>query len=73
MPQIQSDSWEAPVPFSERALPGFPTGALPDALRDFIEAEALATQTPVDLPAMLGLSVCAATLATKVVVEVKAG
>ena len=71
--EVQSDCWEVPVPFSDRTLPCFPSWALPDALRDFIEAEAQATQTPVDLSAMLGLSVCAATVATKAAVQVKDG
>ena len=49
--------WEEPLPFHEVALPAFPVEALAPWQRDFVEAEATATQTPPDLPAMLALSV----------------
>jgi hypothetical protein len=65
----QAAPWEPPVPFHTFALPSFPTQALPDWTKDFVEAEANATQTPVDLGAMLALSVGA--LACAKVVEVE--
>ena len=68
-----SAEWEAPVPFHEVDLPPFPTDVLPEWLRAFVEAEATATQTPVDLAGMLTLSVVAAACAKKVVVRSKAG
>jgi hypothetical protein len=46
---------------------------LPEWLRDFVEAEAIATQTPVDLPAMLGLAATAVCLAKRIWVEIKPG
>lgn len=46
----------APVPFDSFELPVFPTNSLPAWLRAWVEAEAEATQTPVDLAAMLGLT-----------------
>ena len=61
--------WEPPAPFQEFDLPTFPTDALPGWVREFVEAEAQSTQTPVDLPAMLALAVGA--LACAKVVEVE--
>jgi putative DNA primase/helicase len=65
--------WEPPVPFHQFDLPRFPTEALPGWLRAFVEAEATATQTPVDLAGMLVLSVIGASCAKKVVVRIKEG
>src|SRR5215208_1216434 len=53
----QAAPWEAPAPFHTFVLPEFPTDALPIWLKEFVEAEANATQTPVDLAAMLTLTV----------------
>jgi len=68
-----SVSWDPPTPFYEFELPSFPTGALPASLRRFVEAEAVATQTPPDLAAMLTMSVCAASCAKNTVVQVNDG
>lgn len=65
--------WDLPIPFHEFNLPEFPTEALPNWLRTFVEAEATATQTPRALAALLALSVIAAACAKKVVVQVKPG
>lgn len=63
--------WEPPVPFHAFALPAFPTAALPDWLRDYVEALATATQTPPDLAALVTLSVVAATCAKVVEIRVR--
>jgi len=56
-----SEAWEAPTPLDIiDARPPFPTDALPDSVRAFVEAEAEAVQVPPDLPGM----VCLAALAT---------
>ena len=55
------------MPFHRHELPAFPIDVFPDWLRLFVEAQATATQTPVDLPAMLALSVLAAAGAKKFV------
>jgi hypothetical protein len=70
---IYSNDWEAPVPLHQFELPSFPTETLPGWLRDFVEALATATQTPVDLAALLALAVVAAACAKKVDVCLKAG
>jgi replicative DNA helicase len=65
--------WEPPIPFHQIDLPQFPVNALPPWLRSFVEAEAMATQTPVDLAALLSLSVLAASCAKKVAVFIREG
>ncbi len=65
--------WGPPLLFHQFDLPPFPTDVLADWLRDFVLAEARATQTPVDLSAMLALSVIAAACAKKVIVQLKEG
>ena len=65
--------WEPPTPIHEYAVPSFPTIALPDWLQDFVEAVAVETQTPPDLAAMLGLTVCSAACAKTVEVVVRKG
>jgi replicative DNA helicase len=64
-------SWEPPVPFHAFALPAFPTAALPDWLRAYVEALATATQTPPDLAALVSLSVISATCAKLVEIHVR--
>ncbi len=51
-----------------KPLPSFPVEVLPKALRDFVVAEAEATQTPVDMAAMLCLGCCSAAIAGKVMI-----
>jgi len=52
-----------PRPLDAHAVPEFPVEVLPDWLQSFVAAEAEATQTPTDLPGMLGLAVVAAACA----------
>ena len=66
-------AWDLPMPFDQFNLPAFPIDAFPNWLRDFISAEATATQTPVDLGAMLALSAVGAACAKKVRVDVREG
>lgn len=67
------EPWGEPEPLDGPELPLFPVQALPPTLRRWVEAEAVATQTPADLAAMLSLSVCAAAGAKLVEVQVKDG
>jgi hypothetical protein len=57
--------WEPPVPLGEVVIPPFPSHLLPEWARDFVEAVADSTQTPVDLAGVLALGVCGAGLARK--------
>jgi hypothetical protein len=66
-------NWPEIVSFDVVDLPDFPTHALPDVLRQWVEAESHATQTPADLAALLALAVCSVAIARRVVVEPRAG
>ena len=54
--QRVTEPWPEPYPFDAHALPPFPVDALSPWMCDWAQAEALATQTPVDLPACLALT-----------------
>lgn len=58
---------------AERLLPKFPTASLPEPLREFVEAESVATQTPPDLAGMLVIATCAAAGAGYVRVQAREG
>jgi hypothetical protein len=61
--------WPEIISLDTVSLPVFPTHALPGVLREWVEAESYATQTPADLAALLALAVCASTIARRVVIE----
>ncbi|MGD9719888.1 MAG: DUF3987 domain-containing protein [Pirellulales bacterium] len=61
--------WPEIISLDTVSLPEFPTHALPGVLREWVEAESYATQTPADLAALLALAVCSATIARRVVIE----
>lgn len=69
----QPEQWEPPAAFYEYDLPDFPVTTLPAWLRAFVRGLARETQTPVDLAALLTLSVCAGALAGKVRVQARPG
>lgn len=71
---LDSAAWELPVPLGHFELPVFPVEAFPQqlcVLCEFCEAVAESFQVPVDLPAMLVLSVGGASLAKQIVVHVR--
>jgi hypothetical protein len=68
-----AEPWPEIVSFDVLDLPDFPTHVLPDVLREWVEAESRATQTPADLAALLGLAACAVGIARRVVVEPRPG
>ena len=51
--------WEPPIPFTQHTLPTFPVDAFPPAIRDYVQAVAETTQTPVDMAATAVLAVLA--------------
>ncbi|MGD9722624.1 MAG: DUF3987 domain-containing protein [Pirellulales bacterium] len=61
--------WPEIISLDTVRLPEFPTHTLPGALREWVEAESYATQTPADLAGLLALAVCSSTIARRVVVE----
>lgn len=58
--------WEDLIPFEDLALPDFPTDVFPAWLRAFVEAEATASQTPIDLAALTALGMLAVACAKQV-------
>jgi Protein of unknown function (DUF3987)/Toprim-like len=72
-PDPEGDEWEPPLPFRPIAVPPFPIQVFPPWLRAFLEAVATALQVPMDLAAMLALSVLSVAVARKVAVLVKPG
>jgi len=72
-PAAAPDPWPEIVGFDASDLPEFPTSALPAALRNWVEAESLATQTPADLAGLLVLAACSAAIARRVEVEPRPG
>ena len=67
------EPWGDPVPLEGPTLPAFPLDSLPTPLRNWVQAVSVAKQVPTDLPAMFGVSVCAAGAAKAVEVEVRPG
>jgi replicative DNA helicase len=68
------EPWEEPTPFSHsRDVPVFPAHRFPPWLDDYCVAVAIALQVPVDLPAMLALTVLAAAAGGRCVAQVKPG
>lgn len=60
-----------PIPLeTEHNLPAFPTDALPDWWRNYVTAQAHATQTPTDLSASVTLGVLAACVSGRIDVQV---
>jgi replicative DNA helicase len=71
--RVPSEPWETPILIDDGPLPTFPVRVFPDWLRAFVQAESLATQTPLDLPGMLALSVLATVGAGRIRVRLKDG
>jgi replicative DNA helicase len=66
--------WVEPVPLRPVIdLPGFPVEALPDWLAAYVAAEAVATQTPPDLPGMLALAALATAAGGLARIQVRPG
>ncbi len=64
----QNWDWPEPIPFRRPTAPTIPADLLPGFLGDMASATARATETPMELAAMLGLAVAAASVAKKVIV-----
>jgi putative DNA primase/helicase len=65
--------WAEPIPFRSRKTPTIPADLLPGFLGDMASATARATETPLELAALLGLAVVAASVAKKVTVSPEPG
>ncbi len=67
------EDWPPIISLDERQLPVFPTHVLPGILRQWVEEEAEATQTPTDLAGLLVIAVVSSTIARRVEVEPRPG
>ncbi|GAA5005684.1 YfjI family protein [Kitasatospora paranensis] len=71
-PPEQADVWDAPVPLGQaRALPTFPTDALPAWIGAMVTAAAEETQTPADLAGCMGLAALSTACGGRAVVAVR--
>lgn len=68
-----TDGWDAPAPLFHFDLPDFPVDALPSWQGTFVERLAWATQTPIDLAALMSIAVCSAAVARNVRVKARTG
>lgn len=69
----RAQTWPEIVSLDVPDLPAFPTHALPEVLRWWVEAVSHATQTPADLAGLLALAVCSSIIARIVVVIARPG
>lgn len=69
---LDVDQCPDPVPFTT-VLPAFPTDVFPPWLREFVESEAIATQTPADLAAFFAFGAISTATANRVDVEAREG
>lgn len=66
-----TDDWFSLLPFDEYDLPPFPLEILPINIREWVQEEARATQTPPDLAGMLSLAVISTVSQRKLEVQIK--
>jgi transcription elongation GreA/GreB family factor len=69
----QPEQWDLPATFYEHDLPPFPVSSLPSWQRDLVQGLAHETQTPLDLSAMVTLTVCAGAVARRVRIQARPG
>jgi hypothetical protein len=65
--------WAPPTSLDQPKLPVFPVDCLPEPLRRWVLETAEATQTPVDLAALLSLAICAGAAARRVQIRADRG
>lgn len=70
----ETQPWSQPTPLrQEPATPEFPTHALPDIIRSYVEGLATQTQTPPDMAASVVLGILASTVAGRIDIEAGPG
>lgn len=65
----QARPFAVPILLTDRTPPDFPTDLLPGVLGEMVEAVSRATETPLELPAMMGLAIIAAACQKKFEIE----
>ncbi len=66
-----TETWEAPVPLDAATVPPWPPAVFPPDVQCFVDALAVSTETPPELPAMLTLAALASCVAGKYRVRIK--
>jgi len=66
-----SNGWEEPIPLDDGALPPWPDDVFPGSIGDFVTGLSIATETPIELPALFALSALSAAVGGKYQVRVK--
>lgn len=69
LPPEPVEAWEAPVSLDTEALPKIPQGLMPGWLGRFTEAVAWAVQVPLELPALMALSVVGTCVAKRLEIK----
>ncbi len=64
-----AESWAEPIPVERQRLPEFPLDSLPAPLREWVGSVSYSTQTPVALPALLGIAACSGMVARRIEIE----
>ncbi len=68
-----ASEWESVIPIDKPSLISWPEYFLPSSVKNFVEELSTATETPIELPALMAFSVLSTACAGKYVVEVKQG
>jgi hypothetical protein len=63
--EVTKEEWEKPQSFLTKKLPEFPIETLPQWLQDFCVGMSDETQTPIDMAAVFGLTMCSTAVARK--------
>jgi 5S rRNA maturation endonuclease (ribonuclease M5) len=65
--------WTDPIPLRDRSVPAIQADRIPGALGDMVAAVAEATETPVEMAALIGTAAVSSCIAKKVIVQVEPG
>lgn len=68
---VDYEEWEKPVTFEKYPVPTFPINVFNNPIKTMIEETAESLQTPLDLPAFIGLGVLATAFSKKFTIEPK--
>ncbi len=68
-----AEDWQAPIPLEPAALPSWPDDVFPGSIQEFVSGLAEATETPLELPALMVLAALGAAAQGKYQVNVKPG
>jgi hypothetical protein len=72
-PADSQTDWDDPIPLQDRKVPPIRVDRIPGALGNMVQAVSQATETPVELAALIGAAAVSACVAGKVRVQVEQG